>query len=230
MTFKALKRMVPICSRETSCFGANFPPPTPSTIPRFAAFNISGFVISVKLELPACAFSVVLMCLQTCIYNLSFTLTQYKRFFYWPAFRSLEKKSLTSRVDGSGSPDVNKVVSTNLRIIRESKNLSPDQAAKMTEVSKSMLGQIERGETNPTITVFRFCPFMVPSERGPASCHPPWLLLAWCFPPWPLLAWCLPPRPDIAYLIDSTMNYAYNENNRIWQMKWRLLLEIMDTR
>ena len=49
--------------------------------------------------------------------------------------------------------DVNKVVSTNLRIIRESKSLSLDQASKMTEVSKSMLGQIERGETNPTITV-----------------------------------------------------------------------------
>lgn len=49
--------------------------------------------------------------------------------------------------------DVNKIVSTNLKTIRESKKLSLDQAAKLTGVSKSMLGQIERGDTNPTISV-----------------------------------------------------------------------------
>src|SRR5665648_111064 len=49
--------------------------------------------------------------------------------------------------------DVNKIVSTNLKAIRESKKLSLDQAAKLTGVSKSMLGQIERGDTNPTISV-----------------------------------------------------------------------------
>jgi len=49
--------------------------------------------------------------------------------------------------------DVNKTVSTNLKAIREAKKLSLDQAAKLTGVSKSMLGQIERGDTNPTISV-----------------------------------------------------------------------------
>lgn len=40
----------------------------------------------------------------------------------------------------------------NLKRIREEKKLSLDKVAKMTGVSKSMLGQIERGESNPTIT------------------------------------------------------------------------------
>lgn len=40
----------------------------------------------------------------------------------------------------------------NLKRIREEKKLSLDKAAQMTGVSKSMLGQIERGESNPTIT------------------------------------------------------------------------------
>lgn len=49
--------------------------------------------------------------------------------------------------------DVGTAVSNNLRAIREGKKLSLDQAARLTGVSKSMLGQIERGEVNPTITV-----------------------------------------------------------------------------
>jgi transcriptional regulator with XRE-family HTH domain len=49
--------------------------------------------------------------------------------------------------------DVNLIVAGNLKAIRESKKLSLDQAAKLTGVSKSMLGQIERGEVNPTISV-----------------------------------------------------------------------------
>ena len=49
--------------------------------------------------------------------------------------------------------DVNLIVAENLKTIRENKKLSLDQVAKLTGVSKSMLGQIERGEVNPTISV-----------------------------------------------------------------------------
>jgi transcriptional regulator with XRE-family HTH domain len=49
--------------------------------------------------------------------------------------------------------DVNLIVAENLKAIRENKKLSLDQVAKLTGVSKSMLGQIERGEVNPTISV-----------------------------------------------------------------------------
>ncbi|WP_432664319.1 helix-turn-helix domain-containing protein [Wukongibacter baidiensis] len=48
--------------------------------------------------------------------------------------------------------NLNLLISMNLRRIREEKKLSLDKVAKMTGVSKSMLGQIERGESNPTIT------------------------------------------------------------------------------
>lgn len=44
------------------------------------------------------------------------------------------------------------VVANNLKRIREEKKLSLDKLAELTNVSKSMLGQIERGESNPTIT------------------------------------------------------------------------------
>jgi transcriptional regulator with XRE-family HTH domain len=49
--------------------------------------------------------------------------------------------------------DVNLIVAGNLKTIRENRKLSLDQVAKLTGVSKSMLGQIERGEVNPTISV-----------------------------------------------------------------------------
>lgn len=49
--------------------------------------------------------------------------------------------------------EVNAIVAQNLRAVREKKKLSLDNVAKLTGVSKSMLGQIERGEVNPTITV-----------------------------------------------------------------------------
>lgn len=49
--------------------------------------------------------------------------------------------------------DINAVVAKNLRALRESRNLSLEQAARITGVSKSMLGQIERDEAVPTITV-----------------------------------------------------------------------------
>jgi len=43
------------------------------------------------------------------------------------------------------------VIAQNLRRLREAKKLSLDQVAEATGVSKSMLGQIERGESNPTV-------------------------------------------------------------------------------
>jgi transcriptional regulator with XRE-family HTH domain len=48
--------------------------------------------------------------------------------------------------------NLNSVISMNLKRIREDKKLSLDKVAQMTGVSKSMLGQIERGESNPTVT------------------------------------------------------------------------------
>lgn len=49
--------------------------------------------------------------------------------------------------------DINARVATNLRSLRENKKLSLEQTAKLTGVSKSMLGQIERNEVAPTITL-----------------------------------------------------------------------------
>lgn len=44
------------------------------------------------------------------------------------------------------------IISGNLKKIREEQKLSLDNVAKLTGVSKSMIGQIERGEVSPTIT------------------------------------------------------------------------------
>lgn len=49
--------------------------------------------------------------------------------------------------------DVNSTVSENLKALREQRKLSLDAMARLTGVSKSMLGQIERGDVNPTISV-----------------------------------------------------------------------------
>ena len=48
--------------------------------------------------------------------------------------------------------NINSVIADNLKSIREKRKLSLDALAKMTGVSKSMLGQIERGDVNPTIS------------------------------------------------------------------------------
>ena len=47
---------------------------------------------------------------------------------------------------------INEAVASNLKMMREQRKLSLDALAKMTNVSKSMLAQIERGDANPTIT------------------------------------------------------------------------------
>ncbi|MBB6217770.1 transcriptional regulator with XRE-family HTH domain [Anaerosolibacter carboniphilus] len=46
----------------------------------------------------------------------------------------------------------NAAVGENVRKIRNSRDLTIEKLAEITGVSKSMLGQIERGEANPTIT------------------------------------------------------------------------------
>jgi len=48
--------------------------------------------------------------------------------------------------------DMNGIIAGNLRQLREDRKLSLEKASEITGVSKSMLGQIERGESNPTIT------------------------------------------------------------------------------
>ncbi|MBO9610601.1 MAG: helix-turn-helix transcriptional regulator, partial [Paenibacillaceae bacterium] len=40
----------------------------------------------------------------------------------------------------------------NLKSIRQTRGYSLDKVAELTGVSKGMLGQIERGETSPTIS------------------------------------------------------------------------------
>ncbi len=48
--------------------------------------------------------------------------------------------------------DLNLIIAGNLKKIRDERKLSLDKVAELTGVSKSMIGQIERGESNPTIT------------------------------------------------------------------------------
>lgn len=48
---------------------------------------------------------------------------------------------------------ISAAVGENIRKIRNSQNLTIEKLAEITGVSKSMLGQIERGEANPTITI-----------------------------------------------------------------------------
>lgn len=47
---------------------------------------------------------------------------------------------------------LDKNIAFNLKRVRKARNMSLDMMAEMTGVSKSMLGQIERGESNPTVT------------------------------------------------------------------------------
>ncbi|WHH61085.1 XRE family transcriptional regulator [Petroclostridium sp. X23] len=48
--------------------------------------------------------------------------------------------------------NLNSIIAVNLKCIRDKRKLSLDKVAELTGVSKSMLGQIERQESNPTIT------------------------------------------------------------------------------
>ncbi|MBW6410657.1 helix-turn-helix domain-containing protein [Clostridium weizhouense] len=48
--------------------------------------------------------------------------------------------------------DLNLIIGNKLKDIRNKRNLSLDEVAKLTGVSKAMLGQIERGQSNPTVS------------------------------------------------------------------------------
>ncbi|WP_219835703.1 helix-turn-helix domain-containing protein [Paenibacillus sp. R14(2021)] len=48
---------------------------------------------------------------------------------------------------------IHKKIGKNLQNIRKARSLSLDQVAELTGVSKAMLGQIERGDSNPTISI-----------------------------------------------------------------------------
>lgn len=48
--------------------------------------------------------------------------------------------------------DLNLIIGNKLKDIRNKRNLSLDEVAKLTGVSKAMLGQIERGKSNPTVS------------------------------------------------------------------------------
>lgn len=49
--------------------------------------------------------------------------------------------------------DVTNVVALNIKDIRKQRGLTLDAAAELTDVSRSMLAQIEKGSVNPTISV-----------------------------------------------------------------------------
>ncbi|WP_368488292.1 helix-turn-helix domain-containing protein [Clostridium sp. BJN0013] len=49
--------------------------------------------------------------------------------------------------------DIKLIIGTNLKNIRKKRQLTLEMLSKLTNVSTSMLGEIERGITNPTITV-----------------------------------------------------------------------------
>jgi len=49
--------------------------------------------------------------------------------------------------------EINIIVGTNIKKIRDDKGLSLDKLSVLTDVSKSMLGQIERGESSPSINI-----------------------------------------------------------------------------
>jgi len=47
--------------------------------------------------------------------------------------------------------DINQIIAENLKRLRSERNLSLGQLSALSQVSKVMLSQIEKGETNPTI-------------------------------------------------------------------------------
>ena len=49
--------------------------------------------------------------------------------------------------------ELNRAVAGNIRRIRKSKKLSMEQTAALSGVSRSMLGQIERGEATPSVAI-----------------------------------------------------------------------------
>lgn len=71
--------------------------------------------------------------------------------------------------------DLTVVIGSNLAQLRRKKNLSLDKLAELSGVSKAMLGQIERAESNPTVnTLWKIASGLrVPFNRLMATNKPP---------------------------------------------------------
>ena len=55
-------------------------------------------------------------------------------------------------------PDLNQAIGEKIKRLRSQRGLTLDQAADLTGVSKSMIGQIERGNSAPTVTtLWKIC-------------------------------------------------------------------------
>jgi transcriptional regulator with XRE-family HTH domain len=54
--------------------------------------------------------------------------------------------------------DLNQAIGEKIKLLRSQRRLTLDQAAELTGVSKSMIGQIERGNSAPTVTtLWKIC-------------------------------------------------------------------------
>ena len=62
--------------------------------------------------------------------------------------------------------ELNRAVAENIKRIRKSKKLSMERTAAIAGVSRSMLGQIERGEANPSVAILGK---IAAALRGPAE-------------------------------------------------------------
>ena len=51
--------------------------------------------------------------------------------------------------------DISVILAINLKRLRTERNLSLGQLATLSDVSNVMLSQIEKGSTNPTITLYK---------------------------------------------------------------------------
>lgn len=60
--------------------------------------------------------------------------------------------SVNAFCGGLSMDQINKSISENIKRFRQERNLSLEKTSELTGVSKTMLGQIERGESNPTVT------------------------------------------------------------------------------
>jgi len=54
---------------------------------------------------------------------------------------------------GLPDPGLDRVVGANLRVLRQRRNMSLDEAARLTGVSRTLLGQIELGKAPPSVSV-----------------------------------------------------------------------------
>lgn len=54
--------------------------------------------------------------------------------------------------DLDNTENLHEVIAVNLKRLRKERNLSLDKVSELTGVSKSMLGQIERGESSPSVS------------------------------------------------------------------------------